>query len=164
MAGGKSVHVTIEMNIGSELFQQLRGKTCIPRNSSQAVKLSGSRGYVFPDVTVVCGKPEFVTKRGIDCLLNPTVIIEVLSPSTAAFDETQKLLAFTALPTVRQYLVVASDHYAAKLYFRSSPEQTWSVNLYDNLTDTIHFDSCDCKLTLAEIYTGVDLPPFNGFN
>jgi len=122
MAGAQPDHATIEMNIGGELFQQLRGKNCIPRNSNQAVKLAGSKGYVFPDLTVICVKPEFVHIRGIGCLLNPTVIAEVLSPSTATLDETQKLLAYSALPSVREYLVVSSDRCMVKLYFRSSSE------------------------------------------
>jgi Uma2 family endonuclease len=91
-------------NIVGELFQQLRGKNCRPLGSNQAVKLAASCGYVFPDVTVVCGKPEYIVKRSIGCLLNPSLVVEVLSSSTAALDQTDNLLAYTAMRTIREYL------------------------------------------------------------
>lgn len=84
MSGVQPNHVAIEANILGELFQQLRGRDCRPLGCNQAVKLSGSKGYVFPDVTVVCGKPEHMIRQGIGCLLNPAVVVEVLSPSTAS--------------------------------------------------------------------------------
>ena len=157
MAGAQPDHVRVEGNIFGEFFQKLRGKNCLPLVSNQAVKLAAGRGYVFPDVTVVCGKPEYIIKRGIGCLLNPTVVVEVLSPSTAAMDETDKLLEYTAMRTVREYLVVSSDRYAVKLFFRGSADETWGVRPYGLLTDTVNIESCGCSLTLAEIYAGLEL-------
>jgi Uma2 family endonuclease len=157
MAGAQPEHVQIEGNIFGELFQQLRGKNCRPLGSNQAVKLAASRGYVFPDVTVVCGKPEYIVKRGIGCLLNPSLVVEVLSSSTAAIDETDKLLAYTAIRTIREYLVVSSDRCAVKLFFRQTADETWGVSPYALPTDSLALESCGCTLTLAEIYAGVDL-------
>src|SRR5271165_3204949 len=71
MTGFTPEHVHIESNIVGELFQQLRGRECRPMGSSQAVKLAGSKGYVFPDLTVVCGKPEHIVRGDVGCLLNP---------------------------------------------------------------------------------------------
>jgi Uma2 family endonuclease len=157
MAGAQPDHVTIEMNIGGELFQQLRGKDCRPLGANQAVKLAGAKGYVFADLTVVCGKPEHVVKRGIGCLLNPVLVVEVLSQSTAGFDESDKLLAYTALPSVREYLIVHSERYAVKLYSHQAAEEVWSARVYKSLTDAISLESCGCRLTLAEIYASVEL-------
>jgi Uma2 family endonuclease len=163
MAGAQPEHVQIETNIVGGLFQQLRGKDCLPLVSNQAVKLAASRGYVFPDVTVVCGKPEYIVKRGIGCLLNPPVVVEVLSSGTAALDETDKLLAYTGIRTIRECLAVSSDRCAVKLFFRrapsgDSPDETLGVRPYALPTDSPTFESCGCTLTLAEIYAGVDLP------
>lgn len=158
MAGAQPDHVRIETNIVGELFQQLRGKNCLPLVSNHAVKLAASRGYVFPDVTVVCGKPEYIVKRGIGCLLNPSLVAEVLLAGTAALDETDKLLAYTAIRTIREYLVVSGDRCAVKLFFRHTADETWGVRLYALPTDSVTFESCACTLTLAEIYAGVDLP------
>jgi Uma2 family endonuclease len=155
MAGTQPDHVTIEGNIFGELFQQLRGKDCRPRSSNQAVKLAGNKEYVFPDLTVVCGKPEYVIRRGIGCLLNPILVVEVLSKSTAGFDESDKLLAYTALPTVREYLIVHSERYAVKLYSRQAAEEVWSARVYKGMTDVVTLESCGCRLTLAEIYASV---------
>jgi Uma2 family endonuclease len=169
MAGAQPEHVQIEANIVGELFQQLRGKNCRPLGSNQAVKLAGSGGYVFPDITVVCGKPEYIVKRGIGCLLNPSLVVEVLSSSTAALDETDKLLAYTAIRTIREYLVVSSDRCAVKLFFRRTPsgdnlDETWGVRPYALSTDSLTFESCGCTLTLAELYAGVDLPGRNSLS
>jgi Uma2 family endonuclease len=158
MAGAQPPHVRIEGNVFGELFQRLRGKSCLPMVSDQAVKLAKDQGYVFPDVTIVCGNPEYVIKRGIGCLLNPTAVFEVLSPSTADRDEFTKLLAYTAIRTVREYIVVSSDEYAVKHYSRKSADETWSVRPFALLTDSLSLESCDCTLTLAEIYSGLDLP------
>lgn len=164
MAGGQPDHVRIETNLVGELFQQLRGKSCLPLGSNQAVKLAGDKGYAFPDVTVVCGKPEYVMKRGIGCLVNPTVLVEVLSRSTAAMDETDKLLAYTAIRTVREYLVVSTERYAVKLFFRRTADETWGVRIFGLLTDSVTLESCGCSLTLAEIYSGVELPAAEYFS
>ncbi len=123
----------------------------------------------FPTFTVVRGKPEYLVKRGIGCLLNPSVVVEVLSSSTAALDETDKLLAYTAIRTIREYLVVSSDRCAVKLFFRRTPsgdnlDETWGVRPYALPTDSLTFESCGCTLTLAEIYAGVDLPGRNSFS
>jgi len=144
--------------IMSALFGRLRGKDCLPLVSNQAVRLAGARGYVFPDATVVCGKPEYIVRQGIGCLVNPTVVIEVLSPSTATRDEIDKLLAYTAIRTICEYLVVSSERSAVKMFFRRQAEETWSVRLYTQRTDSVELESSGCQLTLAEIYAGVEFP------
>jgi Uma2 family endonuclease len=158
MAGAQPNHVRIEGNIFGELFQKLRGKECRPLVSNQAVKLAGSRGYVFPDVTVVCGKPEYVIKRGIGCLLNPVVVAEVLSPSTASTDETEKLLEYTGIKSIREYLVVSSDRMALKIFARKSGDETWSARAFRLPADSVELESCGCSLTLEEMYAGLEFP------
>jgi Uma2 family endonuclease len=121
------------------------------------VKLAGTKGYVFPDVSVVCGPPEFVEKHGVGCLVNPVLVVEVLSPSTAYRDENEKLFAYTGMRSVREYLVVSTSRYGVKLYSRQGPDEIWSVRLYTLLTDVAILESCGCALSLAEIYAGVEL-------
>lgn len=116
-----------------------------------------------PDATVVCGKPEYIVRQGIGCLVNPTVVIEVSSPGTAARDEVDKLLAYTAIRTIREYLVVSSERCVVKMFFRRQAEETWSVRLYTQPTDSVGLESCGCQLTLAEIYAGVEFPERDDF-
>jgi len=158
MAGAQPEHVRIETNLVGELFGRLRGKDCLPLVSNQAVRLAGASGYVFPDATVVCGKPEYIVRQGIGCLMNPTVVIEVLSPSIAARDEIDKLLAYTAIRSVREYLVVCEERCVVRMFFRRQAEETWSVRLYTRPADLVVLESCGCQLTLAEIYAGVEFP------
>ena len=102
-------------------------------------------------------------RQGIGCLVNPTVVIKVLSPSTAARDEVDKLLAYTAIRTSREYLVVSSERYVVKMFFRRQAEETWGVRLYTQPTDSVGLESCGCQLTLAEIYAGVEFPERDDF-
>jgi Uma2 family endonuclease len=159
IAGVQPDHALIEGNIFGELFQQLRGKDCRPLGSNQAVRLAASKGYVFPDISVVCGKPEYVVNRGIGCLLNPNLVVEVLSPSTAVLDETDKLHAYTRIRTVREYLVVHSDRYAVKLYARRAMDELWTVRIFEDPAEAVQLESCGCRLTLSEIYAGVSYLP-----
>ncbi len=157
MAGAQPPHVRIETNIIGELFQKLRGKGCLPNTSNQAVKLAGDRGYMFPDVTVHWGEPEYAITNGIGCLTNPVVIVEVLSPSTASWVENEKLAAYTGIRSLREYLIVSSHRRWAKLYFRRSAQEIWGVRMFEAPTDRIDFESCGCALKLAEIYATVEL-------
>ncbi len=157
MAGAQTDHITVRGNIFGELFRKLEGTLCLPRGSDQAVKLAGARGYVFPDISVLCGAPEFLSNRGISCLANPVLIVEVLSPSTAYRDENDKLFAYTGMRTVREYLVVSTNRYGVKLFSRQGPDELWSVGLFAALTDTVTLESCGCALTLAQMYKGVEL-------
>lgn len=155
-AGGLLEHSMIEINLAGELFQQLRGKSCRPFGVNQAVKLAGSRGYVFPDLSIVCGKAEYVLKRGIGCLINPRVVFEVLSLNTANVNESDKVFAYTAVVAVREYLEVSSWSYLVKHFSRRSADETWRLQVYGDLTDRVELESCSCSLTLAEIYAGVE--------
>ena len=160
MAGAQPDHVLVQGNVFGELFQKLRGKSCKPLGSDQAVKLAASRGCVFPDVTVVCGKPEYMVTHGIGCLLNPTVVVEVLSLTTAGLDKNEQLLAYTGIRTVREYLVVSTNRMAATLFFRHSADETWGAQLLQFPGDVITLRSCGCDLTMSEIYAGVDPADF----
>jgi Uma2 family endonuclease len=157
MVGAQPPHVRVETNIVGELFQKLRGKDCLPLVSNQAVKLAKETGYVFPDVTVVCGEPQYVIKGGIGCLLNPTAVFEVLSPSTANTDENDKLTAYAAIRTIREYVIVSSDRRCVKHFSRRTADELWRVRPCELLTDSIDLESCGCSLTLAEIYAGLNL-------
>jgi Uma2 family endonuclease len=102
MAGASPEHCRLETNLVGEIFQQLKGRPSEAFTGNQSVYVASRAAYVFPDVSIVCGRPEWLTRRGIGCLLNPSVLIEVLSPSTSSKDETAKLLAYTTIRSVRE--------------------------------------------------------------
>ena len=156
MAGASSAHCEIEANLFGDIFQQLQGKDCRPLTSNQAVFIPARNAYVFPDLSVLCGKAERISNRGISCLLNPTVLVEVISPSTSSKDETDKLLAYTTLRSVREYLIVYADQYCIKMHARTQAEETWRTTIYSKLDDDILLASCGVKLTLGAIYQRVE--------
>lgn len=128
-------------------------RSCVER---RAVLWALTRRSNWPRREAICSPPEYVITRGIGCLLNPSVVIEVLSPSTAGLDENEKLLAYTGIRTIREYLVVSTSSNAATLYWRRSADDTWGVRLFQSLEDHIKFESCGCDLAMSEIYAGLD--------
>ena len=156
MAGASPEHCRLETNLVGEVFQQLRGSRCEAFTSNQAVYIAQRNSYVFPDLTIVGGGPEWITNRGIGCLLNPAVIVEVLSPTTASKDETDKLLAYTTLRSVREYLIVYADQYCVKMHARTQADEIWRMTIYSKLDDEILLASCGVKLTMGAIYQRVE--------
>ena len=94
MAGVGFAHNRIRMNISDQLYGMLRSKSCTPVGSDQRVQILGGRAYVYPDLTVVCGPPVFSDENELDTLLNPTLLVEVLSPSTANKDWGEKFMYY----------------------------------------------------------------------
>ncbi len=156
MSGASRAHSSIESNLNFRLRLQLGGRPCETHGSNLAIRLMDS--YVFPDQTVVCGEPEIFTVRGIDCLRNPMAIFEVLSPSTRNNDETTKMLAYTRLSSLREYVLVDSQKVFVKHYSRASANQVWSVLLLSTMADEIYLKSVDARLGVADLYERVEFP------
>ena len=155
MAGAGLRHNEIVANIIGTLHAQLRGKPCRALPSDMRVRISSSR-YVYPDVTVVCGKPELADNRG-DILLNPTVVIEVLSPSTASFDRGLKFDAYTALESLRDYVLISTETPSIEVFSRQS-DGRWLLTKAVTLDASLELDSIACRRSLADIYANVDFP------
>jgi Uma2 family endonuclease len=155
MAGAGMAHNWIVANTIASLHAQLRGKPCGAIPSDMRLRVATGRRYAYPDVTVVCGKPELLDGRK-DILLNPTVIIEVLSPSTEKFDRGLKFVAYTAIPSLRQYLLIASDHASVEV-FTKDEDGFWGPGpKSEQLDGTVELETIGCRLALADIYERVD--------
>jgi len=157
MAGESVPHGDICMNLGAELRAQLRGRACrvlskdLKVRSGPAPKPSYSRRGLFsyPDLVVICGEPQFQDEHR-DVLLNPIVIIEVLSPSTEAFDRGEKWLRYqTWLPTLAHYVLVSQIKPEVEHYHRRP--DGWLYSLVSGLEGTLRLESIDCTLALSEI-------------
>ena len=155
MAGASDEHCDIEMNLTEAILPQMKGSDCKARSANQAVYVASRNAYVFPDLSVTCGKMDRVERRGISCLLNPTVIFEVLSPSTSSRDETEKLFAYTSLRSVREYVIVYADRYCVKVHARSHPDEMWKTSLHEKLDAQFVLASCGVALKLMQIYQEV---------
>jgi Uma2 family endonuclease len=151
MAGGSPRHALIMGNISGVLFAPLKGSGCKAYSSDLRLHVNRSSLYTYPDVTVVCGEPTIVQ---IDNLVNPTVIFEVLSPSSEDFDRGEKFAYYRTLESLRDYVLVAQDKCRVEHYWRV-PEGEWPVHVARALDESITLRSIDCALPLSEIYDGV---------
>jgi Uma2 family endonuclease len=119
------------------------------------VKVSPTGLYTYPDVTVVCGEAQFEDHQQ-DTLLNPTLIVEVLSESTEAYDRGGKFAHYRKLPSLVEYVLIAPTKSHIEHYIRQ-PDNRWLLAEADSLHDTVYLASIDCHLALAEVYDKVDL-------
>lgn len=151
MAGGSDNHSTISLNVGAELRAQLRNSPCRPFNSDMKLKITDIV-YVYPDVSVVCGEAKFTdSKRSM--LLNPRLIVEVLSETTANYDKGQKYDYYRSLPSVDTYLMLEQNRPHAMLYTRE--KSGWHLEDYYGLDAVVPLEALGCALKLSEAYLNV---------
>jgi len=154
LAGASRAHVLIVTNLVAGLGAQSRGRPCEVYSSDMRVQVAATGLYTYPDVIVVCGKPRF-EDRHRDTLLNPLVLIEVLSPSTAIYDRGAKFEFYRSLESLSDYLLVAQDEPKIDHYTRQSADR-WLLSTYRGLDATVPIPAIDCALPLADIYDKID--------
>jgi Uma2 family endonuclease len=146
LAGGTADHATICVNLTSLLHSALRGKECRVYNSDLRVRLSKTR-YVFPDLSVSCDPQD----RGqTDMLVSPRLIVEVLSPSTEAYDRGRKFAFYRACPTIQEYLLVDAQRQAIEIY-RREEARGWTLHTFGP-EDEVVLESINVRLAFAAIY------------
>ncbi len=155
MSGGTADHSTIAMNIGRLLGNAVVSRGCRVFGSDMKVHTNASVN-TFPDISVVCGPPTFYQGRK-DIYTNPLLIVEVLSNSTEAYDQGDKFRSYQTLPSLTDYLLVAQDEARVLLYTRHG--DLWHSRAITGLGSTVYLLSVDVTLTLADIYTLVELAP-----
>lgn len=156
MTGASRKHNLIALNIGAELRNQLKGRACEAYLSDMRVHVPATGLYTYPDVVVVCGEPQLEDEH-LDTLLNPTLIVEVLSKSTARHDRTGKFSDYRSIPPFAEYLLVAQDEYRVEHYAKQT-DGRWLLTEHRSLEGVIQLDSIRCSLPLKEIYDRVELP------
>ncbi|MEM6648576.1 MAG: Uma2 family endonuclease [Bacteroidota bacterium] len=154
MAGASPAHVFICSSVVRELQQKLRRK-CRVAFSDLRVRLTDLR-YVYPDIVVVCDPPEYTDEKPAS-LLNPTLIVEVISPSTADRDWSQKLEAYARLASVQAYWIIEQDRPFAVCFERS--ENGWLSHLVSGWEAEVVSKHLDIRIPMRDIYDQVDLPP-----
>jgi Uma2 family endonuclease len=156
MAGGSPEHNAIAFDVGGLLFSQLRGGPCQAFGSDQRVKVSETGLYTYPDLSVVCGEPRFEesTPR---TLLNPTLIVEVLSPTAETYDREGKFEHYRQLESLQEYILIAQDRYRVERYLRQAGSEEWLFTAVIDPQGTVTLPSIGCKLALAEVYDRVQI-------
>jgi Uma2 family endonuclease len=153
MAGGSEAHNLISGNVVTALNIQLRDTPCKVYPSDMKVREPGARKFHYPDVSVVCGETQF-TDQHRDVVLNPLLIVEVLSDSTAAYDRGKKFQSYQRINSLQEYLLIAQDEQVVEKFVRQ-PDDSWRYTKVAAVDETIGLSSVNCQLALSDIYAKV---------
>ena len=154
MAGGSPEHGRIGGSIFARLFMKLLGSKCEAFTSEIRIKVPAALPYRYPDVSVVCGEPVFEAQLGVKLLLNPLVLIEVLSPSTAEYDLGKKFTEYKSIASFREYLAVSQTRPHVIQYVRRA-DGFWVRHDIEGIESEVALDSLNLALPLSEIYERV---------
>ena len=152
MSGASLAHTRITADIVTELNNQLRGGECEVISNDMRVKTGPRGAYFYPDVVVFCGGPQ-VEDNVFDTLLNPILVVEVLSPSTEAFDKGEKFMHYQEIASLREYILVSQDRVRVEHYRLA--ETQWVQSEFHAPEDVLPLVSIGCELSLADIYRRV---------
>lgn len=156
MAGASIEHNAIVANLLGELRQQLKRRPCQVFPSDLRIHIPATGLYTYADVVVVCGEPRLEDSH-LDTLLNPALLIEVLSPTSEAYDRGKKFEHYRSVEWLAEYLLVAQDAPRIEQYLRQ-PDGRWLFTAVSGLEATIALPSIQCELSLAEVYDKVPCP------
>ena len=156
MSGGTRWHSIICSNVGREIGNLLKGTGCVVFESNMRLKVEATGLYTYPDVTVACEEQRFVDDE-IDTLLNPAVIVEVLSDSTEKYDRGEKFRHYQQINSLQEYLLVSQNSPRVEL-FKREPNSTWRLHQAEGLNATISSPTLIVTLKLSEIYANVQFP------
>jgi Uma2 family endonuclease len=154
MSGGSLSHSRIATNLLYRLSAAFEGRQCEAFNSDLRVQLGASGDYAYPDVSALCGQPVLADD---DVLTNPSLIVEVLSPTTRRYDQERKFLHYQAIESFTEYVLIEQDHPFIRSYSRR-PDGVWTVQFFDGLDAALDLRSVGVSIPLREIYDKVEFP------
>lgn len=154
MSGASASHERILRNMIVHLTLKLGGRGCEAFTSNIRLKVPSAPPYRYADLSALCGEAEFEEIGGLDAITNPTLIVEVLSPSTEAYDRGDKFTHYKSIPTLREYLLVAQHRPHVTLLVKGN-DGAWIHTEANDLNSMVQLASLDCDLPLSEIYGGI---------
>ena len=154
MTGASARHVGIVSNLVRELGNQLRHRPCQVYSTDLRVCIDADNRYAYPDVVVVCSQPKFLDDM-LDTLLNPELIVEVLSESTRNYDRGDKFQQYRRIPSFREYLLVDQERVHVERHTKQS-NGTWSLSETDAIGDVVQLESVGVTLAVSEIYFKIE--------
>ena len=154
MSGASFAHNFLTVNIATHLNIQLMNGECRVAASDMRVKVPQTDSYFYPDVVVVCGEPR-AEDDTFDTLLNPVLIVEVLSSSTAGYDRGEKFEHYQQIVSLKDYILISQDEVHVEHYCRQESE--WLQTEFQGLEDVLSLLSIGCELRLSDIYRRVEV-------
>ncbi|MFN0101266.1 MAG: Uma2 family endonuclease [Bryobacteraceae bacterium] len=156
MSGASPDHDRIQGDFLTELNVRLAQGQCEVFTSDTRVRVGATGLYTYPDISIVCGSAHFLNPV-TGTLLNPVVVVEVLSPSTEAYDRGAKFHRYQALSSIAEYVLVSQDMPLVEVFSRNADE-TWTLHPYSGLSDSCRIESLGIEVPLARIYRRVQFP------
>jgi Uma2 family endonuclease len=155
MAGTSTPHNVISVNLITSIKNSLKGKACRPYGSDFRIHIPQNSLFTYPDISIVCGE---ITTRENDNenLLNPIVIIEILSPSTRSYDKGKKFSLYKHIPTLKEYILVDSQALKIEAWFITSGS-IWELKEYQDKEEQLHIQTIDVQIPLTDIYEDTGL-------
>jgi Uma2 family endonuclease len=157
MAGASAAHNEVKDALVAALRNALRDGPCRTASSDQRVLVDRTGLYTYPDIVITCEKPIY-DEKDAETLTNPTVIIEILSPSTEKYDRGAKFRNYQQIPSLKEYILVAQDEAVVERFVRQS-DGSWALTAMVGLKDSLQLASRPARIPLADIYYGIDFPP-----
>ncbi len=155
MSGAKLAHNEITSNTFVEIGRILKGKPCRPYGSDLRIHIPANTLFTYPDISIICGEPETRNNDEMNAL-NPTVIIEVLSPSTKNYDRGQKFMLYRNIPTLKEYILIDSTTIHVEA-FAINAAGNWELKEFKSIKDTLSMSAIQVTIGLADIYERVKL-------
>lgn len=154
MSGARMPHNRIAKNLLISLGIKLRGKPCEPFGSDVRIHIEKNTLFTYPDITVFCEEPKSLDGGELD-FLNPTLIFEVLSPSTRNYDEGEKFRLYRDIPTLKEYILVDSESISVRAHVLNNAG-SWEQKEYNSLNDTLVLPTIQVSVPLTEVYEGIN--------
>ncbi len=156
--GESPEHSLIQVNLAAELSVHLRDRNGLVFPSSQRIKVPTFPPYRYPDLSALCGKPVYEEIGGIKTLVNPQILVEILSPTTEAFDRGDKFTYYKSIPSFCEYILVAQHRPHVTRFVKTSADE-WVQTEVNDLVGSVTVKALDCRIALAEIYRGIEFAP-----
>ena len=153
MSGASFRHNQIFKNTYGNLFNKLKGKPCQPYGSDLRIHIPNNSLYTYPDISIICGKPE-MTDKVKDTITNPSVIIEILSKSTYDYDKGQKFTLYRDIDSLREYILIDSMSIRVEHYFKNE-DSSWTLKDYRTIDDKLNIETISFDLLLSDVYVDV---------
>lgn len=152
MTGASREHHRVVSNVMGMLYNQLRGRPCDHYSGDMRVKIPATGRYLYPDMTALCDEPQFEDGE-LDTLLNPSVIIEVLSDTTEAYDRGAKFDHYRSIDSLQVYVLISQDKPQIEIFQRQNNH--WLLSVAKGLEASVRLEVIDCELVLADVYERV---------
>ncbi|HEB62759.1 MAG TPA: Uma2 family endonuclease [Bacteroidetes bacterium] len=160
LAGGTLNHGLISGNIYLEIGIQLKNKAnnCLPFNSDVKLFIEATNSYVYPDAMVICGEIE-ESSENKNSVINPILIVEVLSKSTADYDRGDKFYLYRHLPSFREYVLVEQKKYVVDVHYKHEKSDFWRITRYKGLDEMIILQSLGIEISMEDLYRRTKITP-----